>query len=158
MPTKCPVGCAYPACKGIAQAESAYCDQHQRNIRDDVRARDAQRHARNPWRNWYKLKVWVKHLQPWKLAETPICEKCHRNGAYVVHHIVDHRGNWALFVDKDNLMSLCKPCHDEIEKPHAGRMPRTVGSPAFTCTNQKAVDKALEDTEDLSSVTIPSVV
>jgi 5-methylcytosine-specific restriction protein A len=30
----------------------------------------------------------------------------------VVDHIQPHRGNWARFIDRDNLQSLCKSCHD----------------------------------------------
>ncbi|MEY5099146.1 MAG: hypothetical protein RJA36_1865, partial [Pseudomonadota bacterium] len=32
--------------------------------------------------------------------------------AGVVDHITAHRGDLSLFLDRDNLQSLCKPCHD----------------------------------------------
>jgi 5-methylcytosine-specific restriction protein A len=28
-----------------------------------------------------------------------------------VDHIVDHKGDWRLFVDRNNLESLCHSCH-----------------------------------------------
>jgi len=28
-----------------------------------------------------------------------------------VDHIRDHKGDWALFTDRDNLQSLCHRCH-----------------------------------------------
>lgn len=33
-------------------------------------------------------------------------------GATVVDHVKPHRGDLELFLDRTNLQSLCKPCHD----------------------------------------------
>ena len=32
--------------------------------------------------------------------------------ATVVHHRIAHKGDWQLFIDPENLESVCKPCHD----------------------------------------------
>jgi len=49
------------------------------------------------------------------LAKHPLCRVCEAQGkvteATVVDHVVDHRGNQALFWDKANHQALCKPCH-----------------------------------------------
>ena len=47
-----------------------------------------------------------------QLARRPICEKCKRAPATVAHHERPHGGVWELFIDPNNLESVCKPCHD----------------------------------------------
>ena len=53
---------------------------------------------------------------PNQLLREPWCRECARRGihtrATVVDHIQPHRGNWTRFIDRDNLQSLCKSCHD----------------------------------------------
>ena len=49
------------------------------------------------------------------LERNVLCVMCQAKGkvtaATVVDHIVDHRGNQALFWAPDNHQALCKPCH-----------------------------------------------
>lgn len=49
------------------------------------------------------------------LERNVLCVMCQAQGkvtaATVVDHIVDHRGNQALFWAPDNHQALCKPCH-----------------------------------------------
>lgn len=33
--------------------------------------------------------------------------------AAIVHHVIPHKGDRALFFDKANLVSVCKSCHDK---------------------------------------------
>ena len=51
------------------------------------------------------------------LAEHPVCVVCERGGRVVpateVDHIRAHKGNDALFWDRNNWQSLCKPCHSK---------------------------------------------
>jgi 5-methylcytosine-specific restriction protein A len=67
------------------------------------------------YRCWYWSEQWdaIRRAQ---LNRQPLCEECLRRGeitpAKVVDHITPHRGSWELFVDPDNLQSLCKSCHD----------------------------------------------
>lgn len=49
------------------------------------------------------------------IYHNPICTYCGRM-ATVVNHKVPHRGNEALFWDKANWESVCKPCHDSTVK------------------------------------------
>jgi len=50
------------------------------------------------------------------LTHHPLCVMCIKDGAVtaatVVDHIIQHRGDQALFWDKANWQSLCKPHHD----------------------------------------------
>lgn len=34
----------------------------------------------------------------------------------VVDHIEAHRGDMALFWDRNNWQTLCKPCHDSVKQ------------------------------------------
>lgn len=59
------------------------------------------------------------------LLKHPLCQMHERLGAVVaatvVDHIVPHRGDSALFWDRSNWQSLCKPCHDR----HKQRLERS---------------------------------
>lgn len=63
----------------------------------------------------YNLAAWkrARHAQ---LLLKPLCRMCGELGLFVpatvVDHVVPHRGDRALFLDSENLQSLCKPCHD----------------------------------------------
>lgn len=50
------------------------------------------------------------------LKENPICVECKKAGIYVpatvVDHIIPHKGNMALFWDRNNHQALCKRHHD----------------------------------------------
>jgi 5-methylcytosine-specific restriction endonuclease McrA len=49
-----------------------------------------------------------------------LCAYCLRQGreriATLVDHVVPHRGDRALFWDRDNWQPLCKPCHDAVKQ------------------------------------------
>jgi 5-methylcytosine-specific restriction endonuclease McrA len=64
-------------------------------------------------KKWYKTKLWLD-LRNVQLSRKPLCEWCHPRitVATEVHHDIPHRGVWSLFNDPDNLVSLCKRCHD----------------------------------------------
>jgi 5-methylcytosine-specific restriction protein A len=57
----------------------------------------------------------VNDLRPAQLLREPFCRECARRGirtvATDVDHIRDHKGDWALFIDRENLESLCHGCH-----------------------------------------------
>lgn len=64
----------------------------------------------------YQTKEWRK-LRKIKVSESPICEMCKFMKRIVPVHTVDHiipitEDNYEeLFLDYDNLQSLCDPCH-----------------------------------------------
>lgn len=70
---------------------------------------------RPPWRRWYSLKLWTDDLRPAQLLREPFCRECAQCGirtpASDVDHIRDHKGDWNLFTDRENLQSLCHACH-----------------------------------------------
>ena len=66
-------------------------------------------------RKLYKLARW-KRLRISHLMENPQCAFCHGRGKFSAAEVVDHKkphkGDAKLFFDRNNLQSLCKPCHD----------------------------------------------
>jgi 5-methylcytosine-specific restriction protein A len=69
--------------------------------------------------HWYDRKVW-KDIRRRHLAERPLCVMCESIGkikeAFIVDHIKPHQGDWDLFLNEDNLQSLCKPHHDGVKR------------------------------------------
>jgi 5-methylcytosine-specific restriction protein A len=53
------------------------------------------------------------------LREHPLCEMCERKGwvvpATMVHHVKPIKQGGAV-LDMENLMALCRRCHDKIHK------------------------------------------
>lgn len=74
-------------------------------------------------RKIYNSERW-RRLRAWKFACNPLCEMCLKEDKVVpaedVHHIVsfmstdDPNQRTFLAYDYDNLMSLCKQCHQSI--------------------------------------------
>lgn len=80
-------------------------------------------------RKIYQSQRW-RMMRLAKLAETPLCELCERNGivkpAIDVHHTVSFMSTddpvmrKALAYDYANLMSLCKECHQLVHNGRGG--------------------------------------
>ena len=90
-----------PACQPYEKAEVKRYDDERGNSGD--RGYDA---------SWRKVR-------DVKLAHDPLCERCLQQGrdkaASMVHHIKPVIECPELRLQMTNLMSLCNPCHEEIE-------------------------------------------
>lgn len=70
------------------------------------------------YHRWYGLKSW-RLAREAQLSKQPLCEAClgqepeQLTAATDVDHRQPHRGNWMLFIDPNNLQSLCHSCHSE---------------------------------------------
>jgi len=113
MGAAAPRPCRYPACGALVyNAERAgYCERHQSAVRREVdRNRDTE--ARKLYT--YRWRMTAKAF----LVRHPICEckDCQQVGrvlaSTVVDHVVPHRGDRALFWDRNNWQAMSKPCHD----------------------------------------------
>lgn len=97
--------CRYPGCSELTR--DGYCPAH--------KPKQAARRESAQWHSWYSLPVWTDDLRPGQLLREQFCRECARWGirtlATEVDHVRDHRGDWALFTDRDNLQSLCHSCH-----------------------------------------------
>ena len=62
---------------------------------------------------WRKVRQMV-------LNDEPLCRMClsinRTSPATVADHIKPHKNDINLFYDRDNLQSLCAPCHDSAKK------------------------------------------
>lgn len=98
--------CRHPGCTALTR--EGYCPKH--------KPQRAARRASAEYHDWYSLPIWVDDLRPGQLLREPWCRECAKRGirtrATVVDHVDPHQGDWAKFIDRDNLQSLCKRCHD----------------------------------------------
>lgn len=109
MPYAAPTPCRQPGgCGELVRDGTGFCEAH-RKLRQ--KAQDAERGssaARGYDSKWQKARVGFLRLHP-------LCAQCERDGlvteANEVDHIIPHKGDRALFWNRDNWQSLCKPCH-----------------------------------------------
>ena len=63
----------------------------------------------------YKQKAWYR-LRWHQINKQPLCEMHWARGdvvrAQIVDHKIPHKGDLNLFLDADNLQSLCESCHN----------------------------------------------
>ena len=110
MPTKPKHPCAYPLCPNLVEAGQKYCSKHKGSIApQDTRPPASERGY--DWQ-WHKLRtMYLKH--------NPLCERCRAKGrvtpADTVHHIKPVAQYPELRLNWDNLMSLCRECHEIVE-------------------------------------------
>lgn len=105
--------CRHPGCPELTR--EGWCAKH--------KPRPPKRRVSAEWHRLYNLPVWWDDLRPTQLLKEPWCRECakeypaddprHRTKASVVDHIKPHRGDMALFTDRNNLQSLCKRHHDQ---------------------------------------------
>ena len=96
--------CKHTGCPNLTR--DGWCQKHRPSFE--------RKRSRN-YHDWYFLPIWTKKLRPNQLAKEPFCCQCAAEGkrvyATVADHICPHRGIWAVFIDPDNLQSLCASCH-----------------------------------------------
>lgn len=72
----------------------------------------------------YNSRAW-QFLRRQQLLAQPLCKMCgdlgHLVGAEVVDHKTPHKGDLNLFLDQNNLQSLCKLCHDKHKQQQERR-------------------------------------
>ena len=98
--------CRHPGCSALTR--EGYCPKH--------KPQKTPRRASAEYHGWYSLPIWTDGLRPAQLLREPFCRACAARGvrtrATVVDHIEPHQGDWSRFIDRGNLQSLCKTCHD----------------------------------------------
>jgi 5-methylcytosine-specific restriction endonuclease McrA len=82
---------------------------------------------------WYCTTSWLRRRRH-QLRIEPLCELCLARGvvvpAVVADHVVPHKGDYMAF-KLGALRSLCKPCHDGLDRTNNPRAPvREDGSPS----------------------------
>ena len=108
MPHKPKRPCAFPGCPELTDGQ--YCEKHRRQQR-----RQYDKYERSPNVNKNYGRAW-KRIRDRYVRQHPLCERCLEEGRYVpveeVHHIIPvNKGGTST---EDNLMSLCRSCHNKI--------------------------------------------
>lgn len=97
--------CRHPGCNTLTR--EGYCPAH--------KPKQTSRRESAQWHGWYSLPIWTNDLRPAQLMREPFCRICAARGvrtkATDVDHVVDHKGDWGRFIDRNNLESLCHSCH-----------------------------------------------
>jgi len=104
MPWKPKQPCPVPYCN--ARTDGGPCQRHKRIMRRQYDQKRGSQRERGYTRAWERLRRMM-------LAEYPVCQKCNREAATEVHHIVAIAVAPDLRLDADNLMCLCKSCHSK---------------------------------------------
>lgn len=115
MPKRPPTICTKAGCGRVAPKGSR-CSLHPYTPPPRNRARERERdRERGSARARGYDKTWEK-LRAAKLADDPLCEHCEKQGrttpAQDVDHIIPIRERPDLRLARDNLQSLCRPCHN----------------------------------------------
>ena len=78
------------------------------------------RETLEPWRRWYKTARWQRLADAVKVAALFTCGRCGcvcaGKGEAVADHRIPHRGDPALFWDRENLWCLCASCHSSAKQ------------------------------------------
>ena len=106
MPRRAAHACAYPGCPALVHDPGErYCHAHRQQMRrqqDERRGTAAERGYDARWRE----------ISDRVLEEHPICERCRRNKATLVHHIIPRDAGGSD--DPINLQALCVVCHAQV--------------------------------------------
>ena len=110
MPSKPKRPCSFPGCPNLTDGQ--FCDVHRKEARKKY-----DRYKRAPDVNRKYGRAW-KRIRARYAAAHPLCEMCLAEGKLVpveeIHHIlpVSKGGTHS----EDNLMSLCRSCHEKIHR------------------------------------------
>lgn len=106
-----PRPCWKPGCGRLTTERNGYCELHQDIASEKAQARIVQwqksQRGESASQKGYGA-AWRK-LREAKLRSEPLCTQCGR-AATVVHHIDENPYNTSW----DNLMSLCRNCHERL--------------------------------------------
>lgn len=71
---------------------------------------------------FYSSKEWLKEREIIRNLDNNLCLLClqHKelNNMDTVHHIEELKENWSKRFEKDNLISLCESCHQNIHRKY----------------------------------------
>ena len=106
MPYRAARPCAFPGCPNLVRDPNRrYCHEHQSFEWKRQNARRGSSTQQGYGAEWRKIRDEY-------LAEHPVCERCGRAKATIVHHIVPKREGGSD--DPINLMAVCSLCHAQI--------------------------------------------
>ena len=117
MPTKPKRPCAYPGCPQLSDGQ--YCEEHRKTV-----DRQYNKYTRSPDVHKKYGRAW-KRIRDRYAQEHPFCEMCYKEGRLTlmdeVHHILPVSKGGTH--ERNNLMSLCRSCHNKIHIEMGDRHP-----------------------------------
>ena len=107
--------CSHPGCPNLC--EKQYCPEH-----EALHRRQYNRYERDPEVNKKYGRAW-KRIRDKYVESHPLCERCLKEGRLTpeeeVHHVIPvSKGGRHT---QDNLMSLCRSCHNKIHHERGER-------------------------------------
>lgn len=119
--------CRKMGCPNLAEYPNKYCKDHSAEEERDRadRNRFYDRYTRNDedskqFTDFYNSTRWKKARYMRLQIDNGLCQVCKGRGlitiADTVHHIVEVKEDWEKRLEMENLVSLCKACHNEIHK------------------------------------------
>ena len=126
----------------------------QKKTKKETNQRNENTASREMRRKAYNNPEWRK-LRDIYIKEHPLCEDCLDKGKVVpaedVHHIrspfQNGECNKALLLDYNNLMALCKQCHNKRHNPNQAPKIQDVLRQLADLLDENKTDKELEDEE-----------
>ena len=88
-------------------------------LTDDPALASRTRDSTDPWRAWYKTARWQRLRLSVLVASDFTCVRCKTvadSPGLVADHIKPHRGNAAMFWNRQNLQCLCTHCHSSLKQ------------------------------------------
>lgn len=108
MPRKPKRPCSYPGCPKLT--DGRFCEEHTK-----LENKRYEKYSRDPAVRRKYGRAW-KRIRDSYVKTHPFCEKCYERGVLVpvdeVHHKIPISQGGTH--DKNNLMSLCRSCHNKI--------------------------------------------
>lgn len=112
VPSAPPHPCNHPGCSTLTNQR--YCPKHTELHKERIRRYESSRGTAAA--RGYDVR-WSRARRAY-LAKHPWCVECGKEGivkrATDVHHKTPHKGNYELFWDENNWVSLCHSCHSKI--------------------------------------------
>lgn len=126
----------------------------QKKTKKETNQRNENTASREIRRKAYNNTEWRK-LRDTYIKEHPLCEDCLNEGKVVpaedIHHIrspfQNGECNKALLLDYNNLMALCKQCHNKRHNPNQAPKIQDVLRQLADLLDENKTDKELEDEE-----------
>lgn len=102
----------------VEDVSQSYCEKHRGYVNKHYNQFRETYHK--DYISFYKSSAWVKKRKQALRRDEYLCQRCKNEFGLItiaeeVHHIVPTKVDWSKRLVLDNLMSLCKPCHQQIE-------------------------------------------
>jgi 5-methylcytosine-specific restriction protein A len=107
--------CRWPGCPKLCTDGSGYCQDHIEQARAKKQRQRQDRDTRQSAARRGYDRRWAR-VRALKLRRDPVCERCGKKIANVVHHLVPIEVDYTKRLEYDNLQSLCRECHEIVHK------------------------------------------